>query len=161
MTLTRDSKFYNMQLTISTFTSVTLLVLSTWQLVVTRHATLRRSYCLNNWWFKCTVNTDAKMSSFSSLPVLEVVKMTTSSAARDENFIKVETFAFQWKWTSKFCITDSLSMCCNHGIPCTRSVNVKRAGIWNIRKYSKIEQSTDFNSLTPSVAYMHRRTRSP
>ena len=33
---------------------------------------------------------------FSSLAALEVVKMTTSSAARDENFIKMMTFPSQW-----------------------------------------------------------------
>ena len=32
---------------------------------------------------------------FSSLTALEVVKMTTSSAASDENFIKMTTFSFQ------------------------------------------------------------------
>ena len=33
---------------------------------------------------------------FSSLTALEVVKMTTSSAVSDENFIKMTTFMFQW-----------------------------------------------------------------
>ena len=32
----------------------------------------------------------------SSLAALEVVKMTTSSAASDENFVKMTTFWFQW-----------------------------------------------------------------
>ena len=32
---------------------------------------------------------------FSSLAALEVVKMTTSNAANDENFIKMMTFSFQ------------------------------------------------------------------
>ena len=32
----------------------------------------------------------------SSLAALEVVKMTTSSAASDENFVKMTTFLFQW-----------------------------------------------------------------
>ena len=32
---------------------------------------------------------------FSSLAALKVVKMTTSSAANDENFIKMMTFSFQ------------------------------------------------------------------
>ena len=32
---------------------------------------------------------------FSSLAALEVVKMTTSSAANDKNFIKITTFPFQ------------------------------------------------------------------
>ena len=31
----------------------------------------------------------------SSLAALEVVKMTTSSAASDENFVKMTTFSFQ------------------------------------------------------------------
>ena len=33
---------------------------------------------------------------FSSLAALEVVILTTSSAASDENFIKMMTFSFQW-----------------------------------------------------------------
>ena len=33
---------------------------------------------------------------FSSLAALKVVKMTTSSAASDENFVKMTTFSFQW-----------------------------------------------------------------
>ena len=33
----------------------------------------------------------------SSLAALEVVKMTTSSAASDENFVKMTTFLFQWR----------------------------------------------------------------
>ena len=33
---------------------------------------------------------------FSSLAALEVVKMTTSSAASDENFVKMTSFSFQW-----------------------------------------------------------------
>ena len=32
---------------------------------------------------------------FSSLAALKVVKLTTSSAASDENFIKMTTFSFQ------------------------------------------------------------------
>ena len=35
---------------------------------------------------------------FSSLAALEVVKMTTSGAASDWNFVEVMTFSFQW-WT--------------------------------------------------------------
>ena len=38
------------------------------------------------------------LTKFSSLAALEVVKMTTSSAASDENFIKMMTFPFQWVW---------------------------------------------------------------
>ena len=34
---------------------------------------------------------------FSSLAALEIVKMTTSSAASDDNFIKMTTFPFHWK----------------------------------------------------------------
>ena len=33
--------------------------------------------------------------NFSSLAALEVVKMTTSNAASDENFVKMTTFSFQ------------------------------------------------------------------
>ena len=40
-------------------------------------------------------NTNVILTKFSSLAVLEVVKMTTSSAARDENFFKMTTYAFQ------------------------------------------------------------------
>ena len=36
---------------------------------------------------------------FSSLAALEVVRMTTSSAANDENFIKMMTFPFQCMWS--------------------------------------------------------------
>ena len=35
------------------------------------------------------------LMKFSSLAALKVVKMTTSSAASDENFIKMTTFSFQ------------------------------------------------------------------
>ena len=40
---------------------------------------------------------DENFIKFSSLAALEVVKMTTSSAASDENFIKMTTFSFQWR----------------------------------------------------------------
>ena len=33
---------------------------------------------------------------FSSLAALEVVILTTSSAANDENFVKMTIFSFQW-----------------------------------------------------------------
>ena len=36
------------------------------------------------------------LTKLSSLAALEVVKMTTSSVASDENFIKMTTFPFQW-----------------------------------------------------------------
>ena len=36
------------------------------------------------------------LTKSSSLAALEVVKMTTSSAASDENFVKMTTFLFQW-----------------------------------------------------------------
>ena len=36
------------------------------------------------------------LMKFSSLAALKVVKMTTSSAASDENFVKMTTFSFQW-----------------------------------------------------------------
>ena len=38
------------------------------------------------------------LMKFSSLAALKVVKMTTSSAASDENFVKMTTFSFQWRW---------------------------------------------------------------
>ena len=38
------------------------------------------------------------LMKFSSLAALEVVKMTTSSAASDENFVKMTTFLFQCIW---------------------------------------------------------------
>ena len=42
------------------------------------------------------------LTKFSSLAALEVVKMTTSSAASDENVIKMKTFLFQWhEWVRK------------------------------------------------------------
>ena len=40
----------------------------------------------------------------SSLAALEVVKMTTSSAASDENFVKMTTFLFQWGQGLSYCI---------------------------------------------------------
>ena len=36
------------------------------------------------------------LMKFSWLATLEVVKITNSSAAGDENFIKMTTFSFQW-----------------------------------------------------------------
>ena len=36
------------------------------------------------------------LTKSSSLAALKVVKMTTFSAASDENFIKMTTFPFQW-----------------------------------------------------------------
>ena len=38
---------------------------------------------------------------FLSLAALDVVKMTTSSAASDENFIKLMTFPLQWTTSGK------------------------------------------------------------
>ena len=38
------------------------------------------------------------LMKFSSLAALKVVKMTTSSAASDENFVKMTTFSFQCIW---------------------------------------------------------------
>ena len=38
------------------------------------------------------------LTKFSSLAALEVVILTTFSAASDENFIKMKTFPFQWCW---------------------------------------------------------------
>ena len=57
------------------------------------------------WYFRgCMRNTETEISSFwwnfSSLTALRVVKMTTSSAASDENFVKM-TFLFQWKNASQ------------------------------------------------------------
>ena len=40
-------------------------------------------------------NENVILVKFSTLAALEVVKMTTSSAANDENFIKMRTFPFQ------------------------------------------------------------------
>ena len=36
------------------------------------------------------------LMKFSSLAALEVVILTTSSAASDENFVKMTIFSFQW-----------------------------------------------------------------
>ena len=38
------------------------------------------------------------LTKFQSLAALEVVILTTSSAANDENLIKMKTFPFQWYW---------------------------------------------------------------
>ena len=40
------------------------------------------------------------LTKFSSLAALEVVILTTSSAASDEHFIKMKTFPFQWQWSN-------------------------------------------------------------
>ena len=40
------------------------------------------------------------LMKFSSPAALEVVKMTTSSAAGDENIVKMTTFSFQWRCMS-------------------------------------------------------------
>ena len=40
------------------------------------------------------------LMKFSSLAALKVVKMTTSSAASDENFVKMTTFSFQCMWST-------------------------------------------------------------
>ena len=42
------------------------------------------------------------LTKFSSLAALKVVKMTTSSAASDENFVKMTTFSFQWWYRLDF-----------------------------------------------------------
>ena len=44
------------------------------------------------------------LTKFSSLAALEIVILTTSSAASDENFIKMTTLLFQWR-TKNLCIT--------------------------------------------------------
>ena len=41
------------------------------------------------------LNENVILMKFSWLPALEIVKITTSSAATDENFIKMMTFPFQ------------------------------------------------------------------
>ena len=47
-------------------------------------------------WVKCHWNGNVFiLMKFSSLAALKVVKMTTSSAASDENFVKMTTFSFQ------------------------------------------------------------------
>ena len=48
-------------------------------------------------WVKCHWNGNVFiLMKFSSLAALKVVRMTTSSAASDENFVKMTTFSFQW-----------------------------------------------------------------
>ena len=69
------------------------------------------SYCLNQrwpssvkhiWWgdeLVELIHWNGKgfiLMKFSSLAALEVVILTTSSAANDENFVKMTTFSFQW-----------------------------------------------------------------
>ena len=57
---------------------------------------LRTAACLPNHWNENVVI----LMKFSSLAALEVVILTTFSAASDENFIKMKTFPFQW-WYHK------------------------------------------------------------
>ena len=52
------------------------------------------SYDMGKHWNKNVVI----LTKFSSLAALEVVILTTSSAASDEHFIKMKTFPFQWSW---------------------------------------------------------------
>ena len=47
--------------------------------------------CEQHYW-----NGNVVLTKFSSLAALKVTKMTTSSAASDENLIKMTTFPFQW-----------------------------------------------------------------
>ena len=54
----------------------------------------------------------------SSLAALEVVKMTTSSAASDENFVKMTTFLFQCHWHCRL----------RHECPSVREVSLKDMG---------------------------------
>ena len=52
-------------------------------------------FTVNDYWFKYTQNWNVILKKFSSLAALEVVILTTSNAANDENFIKMTTFPFQ------------------------------------------------------------------
>ena len=56
------------------------------------------------------------LMKFSSLAALKVVKMTTSSAASDENFIKMTTFSFQWHGVVCRILRDSLEVSIMKGI---------------------------------------------
>ena len=50
------------------------------------------------------------LTKFSSLAALEVVILTTFSAASDENFIKMKTFPFQWYGFVGMISTDALAL---------------------------------------------------
>ena len=64
-------------------------------------------------WYQCSIwarhwdENVAILMKFSSLAAPEVVKLTTSSAANDDNFIKRTTFPFQWM--TSFNMADEIS----------------------------------------------------
>ena len=61
----------------------------------------------------CQNYTVAILMKLSSLTALEIVKMTTSSAASDDNFVKMTTFSFQWvasDWLVSFVAEASVGM---------------------------------------------------
>ena len=72
------------------------------------------------------------LTKFESLAALEVVILTTSSAASDENFIKMKTFPFQ---------------CCSNIIFCFN---------WEAETPICHNQWICVNSLRSSDAYMRR-----
>ena len=60
--------------------------------IVTPSMARQSNYMTHKHWTKNVVI----LTKFSSLAALEVVILTTSSAASDEHFIKMKTFPFQW-----------------------------------------------------------------
>ena len=63
------------------------------------------------------------LAKFQSLTALEVANMATSSAASDENFIKMTTFPFQWPTVdAKYCEHPQIAVrCCPSHCVCIYS----------------------------------------
>ena len=76
------------------------------------HMVLGALYCVVAMSVLVDVYTETEMSSFwwnfHHWLALKVVKMTTSSAASDENFVKMTTFSFQCMWST---LTHALQGC--------------------------------------------------
>ena len=73
-------------------------------------------WCVKQGINRIGANTETEMFSFwwnLTTDALEVVKVTTSSAASDENFVKLTTFSFQWMaqpWLTNYIFSDVFKM---------------------------------------------------
>ena len=73
---------------------------------------------------------------FSSLAALEVVILTTFSAASDENFIKMKTFPFQW-FPDKFAVLGRANFPCGRiDVSGDKQMHFNR--IWNLIEISLV-----------------------
>ena len=88
------------------------------------------------------------LTKLSSLAAMEVVKMTTSSAAIDENFVNMTTFSCQWMlditWQKKMLSFGGGSDDTPMGPPAVHRVNPWR------------RSQAQLNSSPPSAAYMRQ-----